>query len=174
MTFLPETANHKLPDTIAEGELMGQGDTLYSSVMNSCSRKRSTPENENLTTIWNPIKYWQGIMDSGQRSTFVYLLWWKIGKSKWFPPVVDDIKLFWRKSRFPKIKKVSSEVWTCKNCEDNPIFKQNYSLTLLIAFKMAYSCCYNLVGKLDVLDFLKKFINYEYRSKTTLHDISAV
>ena len=29
VTFLPETANHRLPDTIQEGELMGKGDNFY-------------------------------------------------------------------------------------------------------------------------------------------------
>ena len=29
MTFLPETSNQKLPDTIEEGEEMGKGDTFY-------------------------------------------------------------------------------------------------------------------------------------------------
>merc|ERR1719510_1295774 len=37
VSFLPETADHKLPDTIAEGEAMGQGDTLW-----KCFKKRST------------------------------------------------------------------------------------------------------------------------------------
>ncbi len=32
VTFLPETAHHKLPDTIVEGEEMGKGDTLYTSI----------------------------------------------------------------------------------------------------------------------------------------------
>ena len=36
MSFLPETADHKLPDTLAEGEAMGLGDTLWSS----CRRKK--------------------------------------------------------------------------------------------------------------------------------------
>ena len=36
VSFLPETADHKLPDTIAEGEAMGQGDTLW-----KCFKKRS-------------------------------------------------------------------------------------------------------------------------------------
>jgi hypothetical protein len=40
VTFLPETAHHKLPDTIAEGEMMGQGDTIYSAIMKSCVNRR--------------------------------------------------------------------------------------------------------------------------------------
>lgn len=36
VTFLPETAHHKLPDTIAEGEDLGKGDTLWSSMGKSC------------------------------------------------------------------------------------------------------------------------------------------
>ena len=30
--FVPETLGHKLPDTIVEGELLGKGDTFYSSI----------------------------------------------------------------------------------------------------------------------------------------------
>ena len=37
MTFLPETSDHKLPDTIEEGEELGKGDTLY-----KCGRGRRT------------------------------------------------------------------------------------------------------------------------------------
>ena len=42
VSFLPETADHKLPDTIAEGEAMGQGDTLWKS----CFKKRDKNEVE--------------------------------------------------------------------------------------------------------------------------------
>ena len=41
-------------------------------------------------------------------------------------------------------------------CQDNAIFKQNYSLKLLTTFKMAYSCCFSLGRNLDFLDFLQK------------------
>ncbi len=39
VTFLPETAHHKLPDTVAEGEEMGKGDTLYSAIARRCGKK---------------------------------------------------------------------------------------------------------------------------------------
>ena len=58
-------------------------------------------------------------------------------------------------------------------CQDNDIFKQNYSLKLLIIFKKAYSCCFSLGGNLDFPDFLqKKFYNIDYRSsfEMTTHD----
>ena len=42
------------------------------------------------------------------------------------------------------------------NCQDNAIFKQNYSLKLFVAFKMAYYCCFSLGGNLDFPDFLQK------------------
>ena len=41
-------------------------------------------------------------------------------------------------------------------CVNNAILKQIYTLKLLIAFKMAYSCCFSLGGNLDFLDFLQK------------------
>ena len=53
-----------------------------------------------------------------------------------FFPRVDVIKHFWRNLDFPQIKilkKVCSDVWSCN-------IKQHYTLTLLIAFKMAYFC----------------------------------
>ena len=40
------------------------------------------------------------------------------------------------------------------------IFKQNYTLELFVAFKMAYSCSFGFRGNLDFPDFLqKKFYN---------------
>ena len=45
-------------------------------------------------------------------------------------------------------------------CENNVIFKQNYTLELFMALKMAYCCCLGLRGNLDFPDFLqKKFYN---------------
>ena len=50
-----------------------------------------------------------------------------------------------------------------QKCENNAVFKQNYTAKLLITFKMAYSCCFSLGGNLDFLDFLqKKFYNINY------------
>ena len=42
-----------------------------------------------------------------------------------------------------------------QKCYNNVIFKQNYTLKLLIAFKMAYSCCFSLEGNLDFPEFLR-------------------
>ena len=48
-------------------------------------------------------------------------------------------------------------------CENNAIFKQNYTLELFIALEMVYYCCFSLGGNLDFLDFLqKKFYNINY------------
>ena len=48
-------------------------------------------------------------------------------------------------------------------CENNAIFKQIYTRKLLIAFKMAYSCCLNLGGNLEFQEFLQnKFYNINY------------
>ena len=47
-----------------------------------------------------------------------------------------------------------------QKCENYAIFRQNYTLELFVAFKMAYSCCFSLWGNLDFPDFLqKKFYN---------------
>ena len=43
-----------------------------------------------------------------------------------------------------------------QKCENYAILKQNYTLELCIAFKMAYSCCFSLGGNLDFPDFLQK------------------
>ena len=43
---------------------------------------------------------------------------------------------------FPKIKKLK-KVYSQK-CENNVIFKQNYSLKLFISFKKTYSFCFGL------------------------------
>ena len=51
-----------------------------------------------------------------------------------------------------------------QKCENYAILKQNYTLELCIAFKMAYSCCFSLGGNLDFPEFLqKKFYNINYR-----------
>ena len=56
------------------------------------------------------------------------------------------------------MKNICSDVWTCtktkmlKQC----YFKQIYTLKLFIAFKMAYSCCFSLVGNLAFPELLKK------------------
>lgn len=42
VTFLPETKNHKLPDTIKESEDLGKGDTLYASCC-KCGAPPSSP-----------------------------------------------------------------------------------------------------------------------------------
>ena len=42
-----------------------------------------------------------------------------------------------------------------QKCENNAISKQNYTLKLFIAVKMAYSCCFSFGKSLDFLDFLQ-------------------
>ena len=51
VTFLPETARHKLPDTIAEGEMMGQGDTLYSAITKFIKDKKGAKKHQNAVLI---------------------------------------------------------------------------------------------------------------------------
>jgi len=60
---------------------------------------------------------------------------------------------------FPKIKKlnsVCSDDWTCTKMLRQCYFQLNYTQTLFIGSKMAYSCCFSLGGKLDFLDSSKK------------------
>ena len=84
------------------------------------------------------------------------------------PSVVSVIKLFGGNLDFPKIKKLKKIVLMFEpalKCQDNAIFKQNYSLNFFITFKMAYSCCFSLVGNLDFSWFPpKKFHNIDYSS----------
>ena len=42
-----------------------------------------------------------------------------------------------------------------QKCYNNAIFKQNYTIKLFVAFKMAYSCCFSLEGNLDFPEFLQ-------------------
>ena len=65
-------------------------------------------------------------------------------------PVVNVVKLFWQKSRFPQNFEIEKSLFWCLNLHKNVKtmhFKQNYTLKLFIALKMAYSC---------------SFINYKY------------
>ena len=67
--------------------------------------------------------------------------------------------IFWRKSRFPQneeMKKFVCQLFeSTQKCEDNAIFKQNYSLKLSVAFKMVNS--YYSWGKICIFRFpLKK------------------
>lgn len=48
VTFLPETAHHKLPDTIEEGENLGKGENFYSSMCGN-SNKKSIRENDSTS-----------------------------------------------------------------------------------------------------------------------------
>ena len=48
-------------------------------------------------------------------------------------------------------------------CENNAIFKQNYTQKLFISFKISYYCCFGLRGNLEFPNFLqKKFYNINY------------
>ena len=56
-------------------------------------------------------------------------------------------------------------------CENNAIFKQNYTLELFISLKMAICCCFGLKGNLEFPDFLqKKFYNINYRGPNRTPD----
>ena len=74
--------------------------------------------------------------------------------------VVDVIKFFLEEiSISPKLRNGKKFVLMSKlahKCVNNAILKQIYTLKLLIAFKMAHSCCFSLGGNLDFLDFLQK------------------
>ena len=65
---------------------------------------------------------------------------------------------------FPKIKKLKNSFLLpepSQKCSNTAISKDNYNLTLLIAFKMAHSCCFTLG---DNLDFIQKNYNIDYWS----------
>ena len=72
VSFLPETADHKLPDTIAEGEAMGQGDTLW-----KCFKKRSTNTKTNSVqgklqqSINQKKQAWVLLLDKQHKSNFI-------------------------------------------------------------------------------------------------------
>ena len=77
------------------------------------------------------------------------------------PSISRCYKTFCRKSRFTKINEIEKKfvlmsepafylMW--KQC----YFRQNYTLKLCIAFKMAYSCCFSLGENPDNVDFLQK------------------
>ena len=46
-------------------------------------------------------------------------------------------------------------------CEKLGFFKQNFTLKLFIAFKLAYSCCLGLRGNLNFPDFLQKSLKHQ-------------
>ena len=54
------------------------------------------------------------------------------------------------------MEKNCADVWTCTKMWKNASFKQIYTLKLLIAFKMAFSCFFSLGGNLDFPEFLQK------------------
>ena len=51
-----------------------------------------------------------------------------------------------------------------QKCENDNLYKRNFTPKLFIAFEMAYCCCFCLGGNLDFLQ--KKFYNIVYSSKT--------
>ena len=55
-------------------------------------------------------------------------------------------------------------------CENNAIFKQNYSQKLFISFKISYSCCFGFRGNLEFPDFLQKC----FITSTTGHTAAAI
>ena len=53
-----------------------------------------------------------------------------------------------------------------QKCDNNAIFKQNYTQKLFISFKISYSCCFGFRENLEFTYFLqKKFYNIDYWSK---------
>ena len=76
-----------------------------------------------------------------------------------WPSVLDVIKLFCRKSRFTCNLDIEKSLFWCLNLHKNVktmLFKQNNTVKLFIAFKMAFSHCFSLTGNLDFPDFLQK------------------
>ena len=78
--------------------------------------------------------------------------------------VVDVIKLILQEIQIsPKLRNGKKFVLMSNpalKCENNASFKQIFNLKLIIAIKMAYSCCFSFGGNLDFPKFLqKKFYN---------------
>ena len=75
-------------------------------------------------------------------------------------PVVGVIKLFFEdiqiSSKLRKWNKFVLMSEPTQKCETNAIFKQNLTETLIISFKIAYSCFFSLKENLNFLDFLQK------------------
>ena len=56
---------------------------------------------------------------------------------------------------------------------NNAIFMQIYTPKLLIAFKMAYSCCFSFGGNLDFPEFLQKKTGpLPFRGATSIYQIT--
>ena len=86
-------------------------------------------------------------------------------------PIVDVIKLILEEisistklRNWIKFVLMSEPAQKCKNYV---LFKQNYTLELFVAFKMAYSCCFSIWGNLDFQcdQMLKSYSNYLTRCK---------
>ena len=61
-----------------------------------------------------------------------------------------------------------------QKCDNNAIFKQNYTQKLFISFKISYSCCFGFRENLEFPDFLqKKFYNIDYRGRKFSRKLSA-
>ena len=75
-------------------------------------------------------------------------------------PGVNVIKLFLEDIQIsPKLRHLIKFVMMsepAQKCENQAIFKQNYTLELFIALEMVYFCCFSLGGNLDFLHFLQK------------------
>ena len=55
MTFLPETASSKLPDTIEDGERLGKGDTLYSAIYKLIKYRKASKNQPNGVDLNNVV-----------------------------------------------------------------------------------------------------------------------
>ena len=59
-------------------------------------------------------------------------------------------------------------------CDNNAIFKQNYTQKLFISFKISYSCCFGFRENLEFPDFLqKKFYNIDYWKEITYSELTS-
>ena len=87
-------------------------------------------------------------------SQFRYLVPWHHIRGWCYKAFLEEIQIS-PKLRNWKMFAVISE--PALKCENNAIFKQSYTMKLLIAFKMTWSCCFGWRGNLDFPDFLQKF-----------------
>ena len=102
----------------------------------------SSQRSDNLHNITLVISVHSGEIDS-----LKYICSWVPHRANDLHSVVDVMKRFGGNLDFHKVNHLRNSLFYCmylKKCENNAtIFKQNYTLKLFIAFKMAFTCYFS-------------------------------